>query len=217
MTDVRKSLGWIVLVCVVMAVVAAWLFIHPADNSALVSAMAGVFILAAVLALSSLAALLIYLMAAGKIDLKYLIAGPDGDASLSRFQMLLFTFVIAALYFLYALYTLLTIKNGQPASVCPPTAPDLLKTLGSLNDAIKASSDAGKLTDATVAVKGATSALMAACSNSYTLPTIPDSVLYLLGISGGSYLLSKGIETAAKPSSSAPDNSAANAPIRKNI
>ena len=43
---------------------------------------------------------IIYKMITGKIDLQYLIAGADGDASLSRFQFLIFTFVIALGLFL---------------------------------------------------------------------------------------------------------------------
>jgi uncharacterized BrkB/YihY/UPF0761 family membrane protein len=39
-------------------------------------------------------------MIKGHIDLRYLIAGADGDASLSRFQFLIFTFVIALGLFL---------------------------------------------------------------------------------------------------------------------
>ena len=40
----------------------------------------------------------------GKIDLSQLISEPSGDASMSRFQFLIFTFVIAASLFLIVLY-----------------------------------------------------------------------------------------------------------------
>jgi hypothetical protein len=53
-----------------------------------------------------LEALILWKMTVNKIDLKYLIADAQGDASLSRFQFLLFTFVIAV-GFVY-----LTIKGG---------------------------------------------------------------------------------------------------------
>jgi len=43
---------------------------------------------------------IIYKMIKGDIDLRYLIAGADGDASLSRFQSLIFTFVIGLGLFL---------------------------------------------------------------------------------------------------------------------
>src|SRR6266511_1200671 len=46
------------------------------------------------------ALVIIYKMLKGVIDLKFLIAGDDGDASLSRFQFLIFTFVIALSLFL---------------------------------------------------------------------------------------------------------------------
>jgi hypothetical protein len=128
----------------------------------LIYALVGAFCFAAVVLLSALGAVIIIKMAVGSIDLKYLVAEQDGAASLSRFQMLLFTFVIAALYFLYSLFTLY--KTGASAE----------------------------------------------------LPTIPGSVLGLMGISGGSYLLSKGIQ-AASDSNKADDGVDGSAPVRKNI
>jgi hypothetical protein len=50
------------------------------------------------LALMGLA--IVYLVFTGKIDLTGLISEPNGDASMSRFQLLVFTFVIAASLFL---------------------------------------------------------------------------------------------------------------------
>lgn len=52
---------------------------------------------------------IIYKMIKGDIDLRYLIAGADGDASLSRFQFLIFTFVIAMGLFL------IIVSTGSPA------------------------------------------------------------------------------------------------------
>ena|SRR5207249_4748703 len=46
---------------------------------------------------------IIYKMLKGDINLMYLIAGAEGDASLSRFQFLIFTFVIALGLFLIIL------------------------------------------------------------------------------------------------------------------
>ena len=74
----------------------------------------------------------------GRIDLAQLISEPSGDASMSRFQFLVFTFVIALSFFLV------------------------------------------------VAAKIA--------SDSPEFPNIPGTVLTLLGISGSSYLVSKGIQ-----------------------
>jgi hypothetical protein len=42
-------------------------------------------------------------IAAGRIELKYLIADAEGDASMGRFQLLVFTFVIALSFFLVVL------------------------------------------------------------------------------------------------------------------
>ena len=70
-----------------------------------------------------------------EIDLEFLISDENGDASLSRFQFLVFTFVVAM-----SLFYLIVIK----------TPPDY--------------------------------------------PAIPNQILALLGISGGSYVLAKGIQ-----------------------
>lgn len=81
----------------------------------------------------ALALVVISAMFTGKIDLARLISEPNGDASMSRFQFLVFTFVIAVSLFLIVAY-------------------------------------------------------------SQTFPTVPQGVLVLLGISGSSYLVSKGIQ-----------------------
>lgn len=80
--------------------------------------------------------ILLYLMISGKIDLQRLISEPSGDASMSRFQFLVFTVVIAMCFFL------IVVSNNPP----------------------------GFPTD------------------------IPASVVGLLGVSGGSYVISKGIQ-----------------------
>ena len=45
--------------------------------------------------LAAFSATIIYYMWSGKIDLRRLISEPSGDASMSRFQLLIFTLVIA--------------------------------------------------------------------------------------------------------------------------
>lgn len=79
----------------------------------------------------------------GDIDLSQLISEPTGDASMSRFQFLVFTFVIALSLFLVVVAT-------------------------------------------------------------RTIPDIPGTVLVLLGISGSSYLVSKGIQFS-DPASNVPE------------
>lgn len=82
--------------------------------------------------------IILYYMAVGKIDLQKLISEANGDASMSRFQLLIFTFVISMSLFLV--------------------------TVG---------------------------------HNPVEFPaTIPPEILTLLGISGGSYLISKGIQSS---------------------
>lgn len=53
--------------------------------------------------IAAFALAIIYKMVRGDINLMYLISGTDGDASLSRFQFLIFTFVIALGLFLIIL------------------------------------------------------------------------------------------------------------------
>ena len=66
---------------------------------------------------------IIYKMLKGDINLMYLIAGADGDASLSRFQFLVFTFVIALGLFLIVL-------SQQPSPAFPPIPGGILALLG---------------------------------------------------------------------------------------
>jgi uncharacterized BrkB/YihY/UPF0761 family membrane protein len=88
--------------------------------------------------LGVLGGIILWLILIGKIDLAGLISEPNGEASLSRFQFLVFTFVVAlSLFYL--------IVAGEP----PPK-----------------------------------------------YPIIPGQILALLGISGGSYVVSKGIQSS---------------------
>jgi hypothetical protein len=75
------------------------------------------------------------------INLQRLISEDDGSASFSRFQFMIFTFIVASAYIVQAFAR---IKAGGE------------------------------------------------------LPTIPETVLGLIGISGGSYLVSKGIEASSE-------------------
>jgi hypothetical protein len=63
--------------------------------------------------IAAFALAIIYKMLRNDINLMYLIAGADGDASLARFQFLVFTFVIALGLFLIIL------------SVNPPAFPEI--------------------------------------------------------------------------------------------
>ena len=91
---------------------------------------------------SALAFNVVWKIWAGDIDLEFLISETNGHASLSRFQFLIFTFVIAISFFLIVI--------GQK----PPQFPAVF----------------------------------------------PPEVLILLGISGGSYVISKGIQKNGKKS-----------------
>ena|SRR5260221_93650 len=83
-------------------------------------------------------AIVVYKMATDKINLEYVVSEMDGTASLSRFQFLIFTFVIAMCFMVLAL------DSGQ-------------------------------------------------------FPQVDPTVLGLLGISGGSYVVSKAIQARMPP------------------
>ncbi len=88
-----------------------------------------------------LGAALIWKILNDKVDLTHLISDENGEASLSRFQFLVFTFVIAM-----SLFLLVVASMSPECGGCKPQ-----------------------------------------------FPSIPQGVWGLLGISGGSYLISKGI------------------------
>ena len=87
--------------------------------------------------LAALMIIVTVLILIGRIKLDKLLSEPNGDASLSRFQFLIFTFVIAASFFLIVV------------GVDPPRFPD----------------------------------------------HIPSGIFVLLGISAGTYAISKGIQS----------------------
>jgi len=89
--------------------------------------------------IGALGAIILYEIVKGKIDLQYLICDSSNQASLSRFQFLVFTFVIAMSLFL-------VVVGGGGKSY--PTFPE----------------------------------------------KIPAGIFALLGISGGSYVIAKGIK-----------------------
>jgi hypothetical protein len=72
--------------------------------------------------LGAFALAIIYKTIRGDINLQYLISGTDGDASLSRFQFLIFTFVIAMGLFLI-------IVSATPPAF-PPITGGILALLG---------------------------------------------------------------------------------------
>jgi len=113
--------------------------ISPIDIAMLVALVISVIIL-------GFASVVLYKILKGDIKMEGIISEPDGiKASLSRFQYLIFTFVIAGLYLV------LSLESG-------------------------------------------------------TLIDIPDSVLVLLGISGGSYLISKQIGGKPEPKGEPPES-----------
>lgn len=100
----------------------------------LLALIAGYIVVAFVGALAFFIVLRIY---QGRIDLRYLVSEKDGPASFSRFQFLVFTFVVSVCVLV------LTLESGE-------------------------------------------------------FPRLSQEVLALMGISGGSYLVSKGIQKGMK-------------------
>jgi len=105
-----------------------------------------------------LGAILLWKMAKGEIDLNKLVSEPTGGASLSRFQFLIFTFVISMSLFLVII--------GHANAPEFPT-------------------------------------------------TIPPEIFALLGISGGSYLISKGISKSGKQDDQSPPTDKQSSPTDK--
>jgi len=92
----KDYIGWISLVFAV--VVAAIIYIMPgADHEAKLKLAIGYGVLILVFFYGMVVLLL---MASGKIDLTYLLGEHGGGASMSRFQLLIFTFVIGLSFFL---------------------------------------------------------------------------------------------------------------------
>lgn len=109
---------------------------------------------ALIVVILGMALVVLWLIATGRIDISQILVEPGSNkASLSRFQFLIFTFVVAGLFLL------LSVESG-------------------------------------------------------TFVTIPDSVLGLLGISAGSYAVSKGISNAksAKDAAARPSGNLGPAP-----
>jgi uncharacterized BrkB/YihY/UPF0761 family membrane protein len=75
----------------------------------------------ALVLMTAIAVTVIYYMWTGRIDLRRLISEPSGDASMSRFQLLVFTFVVA-----FGLF-LVMVSGDKPAF--PDTIPSSVLAL----------------------------------------------------------------------------------------
>jgi hypothetical protein len=127
--------------------------------------------------LAMLAGVVLAMMLNGRINLSLLISEDNGNASLSRFQFLIFTFVIAASYFLFVLASLANM-------------PGMLTAVGAAKEALaKNAADPAALEK----LKQAADAVA-----NFQLPQIPAGVLGLIGLSGGSYVIAKGIQKSAE-------------------
>ena len=73
------------------------------------------------LVLTAIAVTIIFYMWSGKIDLKYLISEQNGDASMSRFQLLVFTLLVA--------FGLFLVMVGGDTPKFPDSIPSSVLTL----------------------------------------------------------------------------------------
>ena len=106
------------LVALVVALVgAAIVFVLPGDHTAKLQLAIGYALLVLVFLYG---AIVLIKMATGTIDLRLLLAEDGGGASMSRFQLLIFTLVIALSFFL------LVAKGGK----FPDVSPEVLALLG---------------------------------------------------------------------------------------
>jgi hypothetical protein len=110
-----------------------------------------------------------------KIDLTRLISEPTGDASMSRFQLLIFTFVIAAAFFL------ITVNEGEFKEI-PSTVLGLLGiSAGSyvVSKGIQFSKDAGVHDTTTVSISPSTATVSAGNSVIFKadLAGLPDGTM----------------------------------------
>jgi|GEM_PF-1511969 len=138
-----STLGIMVVILYAVTMPAGTQTVHAAITFSLVTEALIISVL------TVLFAVLLGKMLNGQIDMTFLISEANGHASLSRFQFLVFTFVIAGSYLL-----LLSWALGCTGNDCP------------------------KLIEGGV----------------LQLPNIPAGVLGLIGISGGSYVIAKGIQ-----------------------
>ncbi len=111
----KERVGWIALaIAVVLGVV---LYFIPGDHTAKLVLAAGY---AAVVLIFFYGLMVLILMATGSIDLSQLLEDDTTGASMSRFQLLIFTFVIALSFFV------LVAKSGK----FPDVPADVLALLG---------------------------------------------------------------------------------------
>lgn len=118
--DSSRTEKWIPLAILLIAVaVGTVLYFTTGDAMTHLRLLAGYVALILVFAFGLLT---LYAMACGKIDLTYLVSESNGQASMSRFQLLIFTFVIALSI------VLMVVSSPQPKFPAIPN--DVLILLG---------------------------------------------------------------------------------------
>ncbi len=125
MDDLNRQhswLSWIPLICLLLALVAVGVVYFTVSGTPLyrLTIVIGYVIL---ILLFFLGLIVLFAMASGRIDLSLLLTESGGGASMSRFQLLIFTFLIAFSLFL------MIVSSGTPMKF-PAIPPEILTLLG---------------------------------------------------------------------------------------
>lgn len=137
--EAAKTERWIPLVMLAVAVgIGIVLYFKGGDPINNLKILAGYVALIMVFAYGLLT---LYAMAMGKIDLKFLVSESNGHASMSRFQLLIFTFVIAVSI------VLMVIASPQPKFPAIPNEVLILLGLSASTYAVSKGIQKGAETD----------------------------------------------------------------------
>lgn len=137
--EAAKTEKWIPLIMLLIAVVIGTImYFQGGDPMNHLKILAGYIALIMVFAYGLLT---LYAMATGKIDLTFLVSESNGHASMSRFQLLIFTFVIALSI------VLMVISSPQPKFPAIPNEVLILLGLSASTYAVSKGIQKGSETD----------------------------------------------------------------------
>jgi hypothetical protein len=122
-------LDWIPVVCFLLALAAVAIVYFTLPGNTTAAAFERLTVVVGYVTLMLLfffALMVLFALARGRIDLSQLISEPNsGGASISRFQLLLFTFVIA-----FSLFLMVVSSYSKPPMRFPAVPPEILTLLG---------------------------------------------------------------------------------------
>jgi hypothetical protein len=125
----RNWLDWIPVVCFLLALAAVAIVYITLPGNTTTAAFDRLTVVVGYVTLMLLfffALMVLFALARGRIDLSQLISEPTGGgASISRFQLLLFTFVIV-----FSLFLMVVSSYSKPPMKFPAVPPEILTLLG---------------------------------------------------------------------------------------